>query len=124
MNDDINNQRNSVAESFQSVFGNENLLSKVIEFFPYPIQVFAPDGTSVMSRQPPCSPACSRRCRLMVGPSRPMTSLPCHTQNHPLLPTMQKFQVGRSIVCTSWQLTVSLMVSALVALLKLVGIRC
>jgi AraC family transcriptional regulator len=28
--------------------GNEELLAKVIECFPYPIQIYAPDGTSVM----------------------------------------------------------------------------
>lgn len=30
------------------VIGKEELLAKVIEFFPYPIQIYAPDGTSVL----------------------------------------------------------------------------
>jgi AraC family transcriptional regulator len=34
--------------SFQSLIRKEELLAKVIEFFPYPIQVYAPDGTSVL----------------------------------------------------------------------------
>lgn len=32
----------------QSLFGNEELLAKVIDCFPYPIQIYAPDGTSVL----------------------------------------------------------------------------
>ena len=39
--------QNNVKKSFQSFFGNEEMLSKVIECFPYPIEVYAPDGTSV-----------------------------------------------------------------------------
>jgi len=35
-------------ESFQSLFGKEELLEKVIEFFPYPIQIFSLDGTARM----------------------------------------------------------------------------
>ncbi len=35
-------------ESFQSFFGNEELLAKVIDCFPYPIQIYAPDGPSVL----------------------------------------------------------------------------
>lgn len=31
-----------------SLFGKEELLAKVLECFPYPIQVYAPDGTSVL----------------------------------------------------------------------------
>ena len=41
-------RQNNIIESFQSFFGKEELLAKVIEFFPYPIQVYAPDGTSVL----------------------------------------------------------------------------
>ena len=41
-------RQNDIIESFQSLFGKEELLAKVIEFFPYPIQVYAPDGTSVL----------------------------------------------------------------------------
>lgn len=34
--------------SFQSFFGKEELLAKVIDCFPYPIEVYAPDGTTVL----------------------------------------------------------------------------
>lgn len=40
--------QNNIIESFQSFFGKEELLAKVIECFPYPIQIYAPDGTSVL----------------------------------------------------------------------------
>ena len=45
-NNTISNQDN-IIDSFQSLYGKEELLAKVIEFFPYPIQIYAPDGTSV-----------------------------------------------------------------------------
>lgn len=35
-----------IFESFQSFFRDEELFAKVIEFFPYPIQIFSPDGTA------------------------------------------------------------------------------
>ncbi|MGI6449182.1 MAG: helix-turn-helix domain-containing protein [Desulfitobacteriia bacterium] len=41
-------RENDIIESFQSLFGKKELLAKVIEYFPYPIQVYAPDGTSVL----------------------------------------------------------------------------
>ena len=41
-------RQNNIIESFQSFFGKEELLAKVMEFFPYPIQVYASDGTSVL----------------------------------------------------------------------------
>lgn len=44
----MEDRQNNIIESFQSFFGKEELLAKVIEFFPYPIQVYAPDGTSVL----------------------------------------------------------------------------
>ncbi len=34
--------------SFQAVLGQEELFSKIIEFFPYPIEVYTRDGTAVM----------------------------------------------------------------------------
>ncbi|HHU06055.1 MAG TPA: AraC family transcriptional regulator [Clostridiales bacterium] len=34
-------------KSFKSVFQKEELLAKTIELLPYPIQIYAPDGTSV-----------------------------------------------------------------------------
>jgi len=47
----IQNRQRSVVKSFQSIFGNEEMLVKVIEFFPYPILIYGPDGTSVMVNQ-------------------------------------------------------------------------
>lgn len=37
-----------IAESFQSLSGKEELPARVIEFFPYPIQIFSVDGTARM----------------------------------------------------------------------------
>jgi AraC family transcriptional regulator len=47
-NNNMEDKQNDIIESFQSLFGKEELLAKVIDFFPYPIQVYAPDGTSVL----------------------------------------------------------------------------
>ena len=44
----MKDMQNNIIESFQSFFGKEELLAKVIECFPYPIQVYAQDGTSVL----------------------------------------------------------------------------
>jgi len=44
----MDDRQDNIMKSFQSFFGKEELLAKVIEFFPYPIQVYAPDGTSVL----------------------------------------------------------------------------
>ena len=51
MYDQIQNRQRSVANSLQSIFGNEELLAKVIEFFPYPILIYDSGGTSVMVNQ-------------------------------------------------------------------------
>jgi AraC family transcriptional regulator len=40
----VGKQKN-IAELFQSLFGKEELFAKVIECFPYPIQIFSIDGT-------------------------------------------------------------------------------
>ena len=48
MGNNIESKQNNIIESFQSFFGKEELLAKVIECFPYPIQVYALDGTSVL----------------------------------------------------------------------------
>ncbi len=42
-------QENTIIASFQSVFGNEELLFQVAELFPIPIQIFDPDGTTVFA---------------------------------------------------------------------------
>jgi len=44
----MRDMQNNIMESFQSLFGREDLVAKVIEYFPYPIQIYAPDGTSVL----------------------------------------------------------------------------
>ena len=44
----MGNMQNNFVESFQSSFGKEELLAKVIDCFPYPIEVYAPDGTAVL----------------------------------------------------------------------------
>lgn len=41
----VGKQKN-IAESFQLLFGKEELFAKVIECFPYPIQIFSVDGTA------------------------------------------------------------------------------
>ncbi|MGI6484835.1 MAG: AraC family transcriptional regulator [Tepidanaerobacteraceae bacterium] len=41
-------RQNKMRNSFQSFCGKEELLAKVIEYFPYPIQVYDLDGTSVL----------------------------------------------------------------------------
>ncbi|MGE5614871.1 MAG: helix-turn-helix domain-containing protein [Bacillota bacterium] len=48
MNNRVEDAQRNLAESFQSFFEKEELFAKVIECFPYPIEVYAPDGTSVM----------------------------------------------------------------------------
>lgn len=40
---------NQILASFQSVFGDEEMLFQVAELFPVPIQIFAPDGTTVFT---------------------------------------------------------------------------
>jgi hypothetical protein len=41
-------KQNSMKDAFRSFSDNNDLLAKVIECFPYPIEAYAPDGTSVM----------------------------------------------------------------------------
>lgn len=48
MLDNADSKQENILESFKSLFGKEELLAKVIDVFPYPIQVYAPDGTSVL----------------------------------------------------------------------------
>jgi len=38
--------QNSIIESLQSILEREDILAKVVEFFPYPIQIFSLDGTA------------------------------------------------------------------------------
>ncbi|MGI6685180.1 MAG: helix-turn-helix domain-containing protein [Bacillota bacterium] len=44
----IEDAQRNLAKSFQSLFEEQGLLAKVIEFFPYPIQIFSLDGTARM----------------------------------------------------------------------------
>jgi AraC family transcriptional regulator len=48
MKDQIEDAQRSLAESFQSLLEEQAMLAKVIEFFPYPIQIFSLDGTTRM----------------------------------------------------------------------------
>jgi AraC family transcriptional regulator len=48
MKDQIEDAQRSLAESFQSLLEEQAMLAKVIEFFPYPIQIFSLDGTARM----------------------------------------------------------------------------
>lgn len=41
-------RENELLNSVQSFFGKEDLFVQVIECLPYPVQVYAPDGTSVL----------------------------------------------------------------------------
>ncbi len=48
MGSNMKDMQNNIIGSFQSLFGKEELLAKVIECFPYPIQIYTLDGTSVL----------------------------------------------------------------------------
>lgn len=39
---------NPIVNSFQPIFGNEELLFQMVDLFPIPIEIFAPDGMAVM----------------------------------------------------------------------------
>lgn len=49
----INNEerQNNIVQSFQSLCGNEELYIKIVEFFPFPIQVFTLDGTVIITNE-------------------------------------------------------------------------
>ncbi len=42
------NRDPDVALPFQAAFEDNELFEKVVKFFPYPVQVFSPDGTAIM----------------------------------------------------------------------------
>ncbi|HHY25735.1 MAG TPA: helix-turn-helix domain-containing protein [Desulfitobacterium dehalogenans] len=44
-------KQKSIAQSLKSVGQNKEVFEKIVEFFPYPIQVFTPDGTSVITNE-------------------------------------------------------------------------
>jgi AraC-like DNA-binding protein len=47
----VDKEKNTIKESFESISGNEEMLSKIIEFFPYPIHVYSPDGTMILTNE-------------------------------------------------------------------------
>lgn len=47
MGDSSEALRPGAAETFQAAFDNDALFEKIVEAFPYPVQVFSPDGTAV-----------------------------------------------------------------------------
>lgn len=51
MNKHTLKKQNQIARAFQSDLGSEELLAKIVEFFPYPIQVAAADGTLVLMNE-------------------------------------------------------------------------
>lgn len=51
MNDFVDKEKTLMKESFQAISGNEEMLSGIIEFFPFPIQVYTPDGTMVLTNE-------------------------------------------------------------------------
>lgn len=46
MGNNMENKQNDIIASFQSLFRREELLVKVFDCFPYPIQIFSIDGTA------------------------------------------------------------------------------
>jgi len=44
----VENRQNGIMDSFPQFVGKEELLAKVIEFFPYPIEIYDPEGTTVL----------------------------------------------------------------------------
>lgn len=54
MKEHMSEQQGSLTQSFQSAFGNEDLLFQLVDLFPIPIEIFAPDGTSVFVNRACC----------------------------------------------------------------------
>jgi AraC family transcriptional regulator len=48
MGNNIEDMQKEILSSFQSLSGIEELLVNIIEHFPYPIQIYAPDGRSML----------------------------------------------------------------------------
>jgi AraC family transcriptional regulator len=46
MGNNVEDRQNDIMNSFQSLFGKEELFARVIDCFPYPIQIFSLDGTA------------------------------------------------------------------------------
>ncbi|MDD4493218.1 MAG: AraC family transcriptional regulator [Eubacteriales bacterium] len=63
----VEDEHVSLIESFQSLFGQQELLAKVIEFFPYPIQIFSLDGVARMINKATLEMIGIRSVELHVG---------------------------------------------------------
>jgi len=48
MKSQIDDSPRNFTESLQPLIKEQELFAKLIEFFPYPIQIFSPDGTAIM----------------------------------------------------------------------------
>lgn len=46
MKNQVRDAQWSAADSFQPLLKDQELLAKIIESFPYPIQIFSADGTA------------------------------------------------------------------------------
>lgn len=44
-------RKNDIVLPFKSLGGNVEMLSRIIEFFPYPIHVYSPDGTMILTNE-------------------------------------------------------------------------
>ncbi len=51
MSNSNESQKNTLADSFQSAFGNGDLLFQIVDLFPMPIEIFSPDGTTVFANR-------------------------------------------------------------------------
>lgn len=47
----MNDKKIIMEKAFQSAFSNEDLLFQVVDLFPIPIEIFAPDGTTVFANR-------------------------------------------------------------------------
>lgn len=54
MKENANIQEKNLVKSFQAAFGNEELLFQLVDLFPIPIEIFAPDGTTVFVNRACC----------------------------------------------------------------------
>lgn len=46
MEENLQDKKDKLTESIVSMYDNKELLVKIIDFFPYPIQIFSLDGTA------------------------------------------------------------------------------
>lgn len=48
---DVEEEKKFIKESLHALSRNEEMLASVVEFFPFPIQVYAPDGTLLLTNK-------------------------------------------------------------------------